>query len=129
MATPVISCMQLDSAHNPLFDPSVALTGTAAVAQNILTRLNLWLGEWWENLNLGLPVLQTMLAHSGSAKTQSVIALAIQAQIQATPYVTAVSDIQVQLKAGQFEFTCTVQTAFGTVTVSNAPGAAAIIGA
>ena len=129
MATPVISCLQLDSAHNPMFDPSVSLTGTAAVAQNILTRLNLWLGEWWENLNLGLPVLQTMLAHSGSAKTQSVIALAIQAQIQATPYVTAVSDIQVQLKAGQFEFTCTVQTAFGTVIISNAPGAAAIIGA
>ena len=119
MSTPSISYLALDADNDPVFDPAYVLTGTQAVAQNILTRLRLWYGEWWENRQLGLPALQSILAQGASSQAQTTMALAIQTQIQQTPYVTSVLDIQIQFKDGNFAFACKVQTAFGIVTVAS----------
>lgn len=42
------------------------LTGSKAVAQAIVTHLKLLLGEWWENVNLGTPLFQSILGKPGS---------------------------------------------------------------
>lgn len=40
------------------------LTDADAVTQSILTRLNLLLGEWWEDLDEGLPLFEEILVYN-----------------------------------------------------------------
>jgi hypothetical protein len=120
--------LQLDDAYDPIFADGTALTDAAAVAQAILTRLKLFFGEWWENLNLGLPVFQQMLGQLGSARGIAAMELAITQNIAGlTPYVTAVTDVQVSFVAGRLTYTATVQTIYGAVTISNVPALGAVI--
>jgi hypothetical protein len=125
----VIQYLALDADNDPIFDPTTVLTNGDAVAQAILTRLRLFLGEWWENLNLGLPAFQVILGQLASGRGQQAMEQAIQQQILGTPYVTGLVGVEVAFQNGQFSFTCTAQTAFGNVTVSGAvPGTSAEIG-
>lgn len=127
-SAPVITYLLLDSSYDPVFDPGVSLTDSQAVRQAILTRLRLFLGEWWENINLGLPVFQRMLGQLGSQRTQNAISLAIQQQIRAVPYVSSVTNVQMNFSNGKFTFSATAQTSFGPVTVSNVPALSASLG-
>jgi hypothetical protein len=113
-----------------VFDPGAALSGVQAVAQNVLTRLKLWRGEWWENLNLGLPMFQTILGQLASPKGLLAMQLAVQQVILGTPYVTGISSMNVQFNEGtaQLVITATVQTVFGQTSVTNQPGASASVG-
>lgn len=122
-----ISYLPLDSTYDPVFSDGASLTGVQAVSQAILTRLKLFYGEWWEDLTLGLPVFQSMLGQLASKKGIAAMQLAIVQNVEGlTAYVTAVQDVQVSFTNGRFAFTATVQTVFGTVTVSSGlPGAAA----
>jgi len=113
-----ITYLALDSSYDPIFADGTSLTDLAAVRQIILTRLRLFLGEWWEALNIGLPVFQRMLGKLGSAKGQAAMNRAIQQNIEGAPYVTGVVNVQASFNAGKFAFTATAQTEFGRVTVS-----------
>ena len=42
------------------------LKGSKAAAQAIVTHLKLLLGEWWEDVNNGLPLWQSILGQPGS---------------------------------------------------------------
>jgi hypothetical protein len=129
MATaPVIQYLKLDVNYDPTFDPTQNLTDGAAVAQTILTRLNLFLGEWWEDLSLGLPVFQSMLGQLGSQQGLAAMQLAIQQNVEGAPYVTRCTAASVTFVDGAFKFTATAQTAFGPVTVSSVPGLLAGLG-
>jgi len=92
------------------------------VAQAIDTRLKLFLGEWWENRNLGLPVFQVILGQLGSTQGLAAMTLAVQQNIQGSPYVTGTSDVSVTFTNGRLAITYTAQTQFGTVasTVTSA---------
>ena len=120
-----ISYLALDASNDPVFADTTSLTDIRAVSQTILTRLKLFLGEWWENLAIGLPVFQSMLGQLGSQSNLAIIQGLVQQNIQGAPYVTNVTSIQVAFVDGVFTFTAVAQTSFGTVTVSNAPGASA----
>lgn len=41
-------------------------SGPEAVAQAIVTHIKLLLGEWWEDVNLGTPLFQSILGKPGS---------------------------------------------------------------
>ena len=127
-SAPVIAYLLLDSSYDPVFDPGVSLVDAQAVRQAILTRLRLFLGEWWENINLGLPVFQRMLGKLGSQRTQNVTSLAIQQQIRGVPYVSSVTSVQVNFSNGKFTFSAIAQTSFGPVTISNVPALSASLG-
>ena len=120
-----ISYLQLDPSYDPIFADGASLVGVQAVGQAILTRLKLFLGEWWEDLSLGLPVFQTMLGQLGSQRGQAAIQLAIQQNILGAPYVINVDNVEVSFTDGRFTYTAVVNTVFGPVTVSNLPGASA----
>lgn len=124
MAT--IQYLKLDPENDFIWIPQSALTDTDAVAQAILTRLRLFEGEWWENLNLGLPMFQQILGAPGSLRQQQVIELLISQQIQGTPYVSNVLNATVSFNAATRAFTykADVQTAFGPITVTFSPGTA-----
>jgi hypothetical protein len=125
-----LSYLMLDSDYDPVFANNTSLTGAQAVAQAILTRLRLFLGEWFENLNLGLPVFQTMLGQLGSPRTLQAAQQAIVADIMTlSPYVTSVTATSVSFNsANQLNIQVTAQTIFGAVSVTTAPGASAVIG-
>ena len=128
MSTPSLSYLLLDADYDPVFVPGAALAGTYAVAQAILTRLNLWYGEWWENLNLGLPVFQSILGQLGSASGIAAMELLIQQNVEGAPFVTAVNSVEASFVNNQLSYTIKVQTAFGPATVSNLPGSSANLG-
>ena|SRR5271170_7828064 len=127
-SAPTIQYLALDSNNDPIFDPTFNLSDTQAVAQAILTRLNLFLGEWWEDLSLGLPVFQSMLGKLGSIQAIKADQLAVQQNVSGAPYVTAVGAISVTFIDGQFKFTAVATTIFGVVTVSNSPGLQSSLG-
>jgi hypothetical protein len=126
-----LSYLMLDAENDTVFNNATALTGRAAVAQAILTKLNLFLAEWFENLNLGLPVFQVMLGQLGSSRTIQAAQQAVAADIMTlAPYVTSVITVAVAFNdASQLSIQVTAQTVFGVVNVSSAPGASAVIGA
>lgn len=86
-----------------------------AVAQAILTRLKLWQGEWFLNLQEGMPYLQQILGHAPSANIPD---SAIRATIQGTPFVEYVTDYASNWASTERRFTvsCRVVTSFGPVT-------------
>lgn len=94
-----------------------------AVAQAILTRLRLWQGEWFLNLQEGVPYLQQILGHAPSGNVPD---SAIRATILGTPFVQHMTDYASSWAstARTFSITCKVYTAFGPVT--RAPSGALI---
>ena len=56
----------LDKNGDHSFGRRAFLTGREAVAQAILTRLRLLLGEWWENIEDGLPLFEKILGAYGA---------------------------------------------------------------
>lgn len=119
--TPTIQYLQLDSTYDPIFDPTANLDDTYAVAQAIRTRLKLFLGEWWENLNLGLPMFQSILGQLGSPQGLSAMTLAVTQNIEGAPYVTSVTGVTVKFVDGALSITATAQTQFGPVSVNTSP--------
>lgn len=89
-----------------------------AVVQIIQSRLRLWLGEWWENLDEGLPMFQRILGVKGASK--SVVDSLIQKRISGTKYVTGIQSFESEFNVETREYQCLakVYTAFGTVLVS-----------
>ena len=121
-----ITYLLLDASYDPVFDPSAQLTDQTAVTQIILTRLRLFLGEWWENLNLGLPVFQSMLGQLTIPANKIAMQTLVQASVQGAPFVTSVSNVTAAFENGAFKFTADAQTQFGPVTVTtNTPGSSA----
>jgi hypothetical protein len=111
----------LDAGYDPIFDPNANLTDTSAVAQAIKTRLNLFLGEWWENLNIGLPVFQAILGQLGTPQGLAAMELAIRQNIEGGPYVTGTNNVQVTFTNGRLGITANTTTQFGPVAINTAP--------
>jgi hypothetical protein len=119
MMASTIQYLQLDASYDPILDPTANLTDADAVTQAILTRLNLFLGEWWEDLNLGLPVFQSILGQLGSPQGLAAMQLSVQQVITGTPYVTSASTT-VNFENGRLSLSYTAETAFGQVIGSAA---------
>jgi hypothetical protein len=101
------------------------LSDVDAVGQAVLTRLRLFEGEWWSDLSDGTPLWQSILAVGGAnaAAQQQQVSLLLQQRILGTPFVTGVSNVQVNFdpNARQFSFYAVVQTQFGPVIVQTGP--------
>jgi len=92
-----------------------------AVAQIIATTIKLLQGEWWEALNIGTPVFQSIL---GVPNTTAGVGLLLQQRILSVPYVLSIQNMEVTYIGftRAYSFSCTVVTAFGTIQVSGNPG-------
>lgn len=118
---PTIQYLQLDAGYDPIFDTTASYIDIYAVNQAIMTRLRLFLGEWWENLALGLPVFQSILGQLASRQGIAAMTLAVQQNIEGAPYVTNVTDVIVKFQDGVLSISATAQTQFGPVSVNTAP--------
>ncbi len=119
--SPTIQYLQLDAQYDPIFDPNANLTDLYAVTQAILTRLKLFLGEWWANTNIGLPVFQVILGQLGTQQGLGAMTLAVQRNIEGGPYVTGVDNVNVTFTNGRLSITARALTQFGPVNINTAP--------
>lgn len=97
------------------------LSGRAAVGQAIKTRLLLLFGEWWEDQQDGLPLFEKILASSGSDRNLQAVDIIIRQRIEDTTDVLGVVqyDSQYDRDKRAYSFSCTVDTVYGRLYVSN----------
>lgn len=131
MSQPLISVRALDVNGDPIYGngQNNFLNDIQAVAQIIQTSLLLFQGEWWGDLNEGLPLFQSILGSNNGKKTDA-ISLLIQNVILncCPPFITGVKDIVTTYSTNrQFNFACVVDTQFGLININFAPGVAAVL--
>lgn len=86
-----------------------------AVRQAVLTRLKLLQDEWWEDVEDGLPLFQSILGQSGSREDLDTIDLLVQDRILGTPDVTGVNDFVSSYSNRTYSCECTVDTTYGAI--------------
>ena len=105
----------------PVTVPSGCLTDSEAVFHLVRDRLKLFAGEWWEDRELGNPVLELLRARRVTEAELTRIANALTSYILETDGVVSVSDVLISAEGRQVSFSCRVLTAYGdskTVSVS-----------
>jgi hypothetical protein len=96
------------------------LSDINAVAQAILTRLRLLKGEWWEDTTEGLPLFQQILGTRGTNK--KVVDSLIRSRILDTTGVSGIETYESTFdgETRAYTFTATVNTDYGSTTITNA---------
>lgn len=94
--------------------------GTYAVAQAVKTNLLLLQGEWWEDIENGLPLFQRIIGQRFSQQNIDIVDSFIKERIITTENVTGISDFQSSYspETREYYFESTVQTPFGNVVVA-----------
>ena len=101
------------------------LQGIDAVAQAIKTSLQLYTGEWWEDLNDGLPLFTKIIGYGGSNKNQInaiIQARILSIQLNGQSLVNSVSNVSNNYDSvtRAYSFTGSAKSIYGYITVSNA---------
>ncbi len=97
------------------------LEGREAVGQAVKSRLLLLYGEWWEDLEDGLPLFERILASSGSDANKQAVDIIFARRIGDTTGVLNVSwyDSTFDRNKRAYSFSCRVDTVYGELYVSN----------
>lgn len=86
--------------------------GSEAVAQAVLTNLKLLKAEWWEDIEEGLPLFQSILSQSGNRTNLDSVDLIIRERILATQGVKAIEEFSSSYEKRSFRFSCRVSTIY-----------------
>lgn len=112
---------RLDENWDPVYGTgrNAYIADLDALTQIVQTKLRLWKGEWWEDRNEGLPMMQQILGKMGT--TQMIADRLIQKRIMEVPYVIRISDFYSTFNRETRGYECeaTIETEFGTVLVSS----------
>ena len=97
------------------------LEGREAVGQAVKSRLLLLYGEWWEDLEDGLPLFERILASSWSDANKRAVDIIFARRIGDTTGVLNVSwyDSSFDRNKRAYSFSCRVDTVYGELYVSN----------
>lgn len=101
------------------FGKNSFLDGVEAIAQAVTTRLKLLRGEWWENLNDGLPLWQEILGNSGSNQHLAYVDNLITERIINTPGVTQIITYEGLWDSStrQYSFNSKINTSYSETTI------------
>lgn len=94
------------------------IDGKLAVSQAVKTNLLLLYGEWWESIDMGLPLFQNILGPPGTPENVRATDLLIQGVISNTPGVLSIKSFTSTYENRTYALDCTVETQYGDVTVS-----------
>lgn len=86
-----------------------------AVGQSVKTRLKLLLGEWWEDLEDGLPLFQVILLQRGTEEGKQTIDLLIQERILGTVHVTGINSFESEINHRQYQANIIIDTEYGQI--------------
>lgn len=93
------------------------LTDIDAVTQAIYTTLKLLKGEWWEDLEAGLPLFQSIIGQSGTPEHIKAIDLIVNDKIMNVAGVINITNYNGIYTNRMYSITCTVDTLYGQVAV------------
>lgn len=95
------------------------LEGIEAVSQAVMTRLKLLKGEWWEDLNDGLPLWQEILGNSGSNQHLSYVDNLITDRVSNTPGVTQILNYEGLWNSStrNYSFNAKINTSYSETTI------------
>lgn len=93
--------------------------GRFAVSQAIQTSLALLKGEWWESLNTGLPLFQSILGKRGTADNITLADLAIKTVINGVTGVTGIEKFTSSYANRVYMYSCSVNTLYGTIVIAS----------
>jgi len=124
-----ITVRQLSAAWDPIRGHSLGdyLSDLPAVAQIIRQMLLLFVGEWYEDLTVGLPLFQEIL---GVASTSAGVALTLRKRILAAPFVIGLQNVNISYTSARtYNYSALVITQFGVValTIQNGGGQSAAV--
>lgn len=91
----------------------------AAVGQAVKTRLMLWSGEWFLDVNEGTPYLSQIVG----VGAQTAYDLAIQERILGTEGVLSIDEYASSLQERKLSVTATISTVYGSATINSRVGA------
>ena len=86
----------------------------ASVARLVRERLELLVGEWWENPEWGNEILDLLQESRLTETDQQTLATYLTSYIRETPGVDDVRDVSFSAEGRQFRYTCTVDTGDGS---------------
>ena len=128
MAT--LAVRALDANGDPLKGSGKAnlLYDADALAQIIITRIKLFLGEWWLDMSDGTPLFQSIL-NNGRVSSLTAIEHALQLRILGTPFVTGLSNVAVAFDptSRALYYSAAVQSSFGVIILTNNPASQATL--
>lgn len=98
-------------------DDTWLINSPECVAQAIKTRFELWYGQWFLNVTTGTPWIQSVLGK----QSPEVYNIAIRQRILETEGVLSITEFDTTLNTAtrRVTFTATVETLFGTTTVTS----------
>ena len=102
----------------PVMVTGDGLTGAEAVAQLIRYRLNLFQREWWENPEIGNPVLEMLKNDRITEAAVSQVTNVISDYIRNTKDVVSLEEIRGELIGKQIQYSCRIMTAYGPTSIS-----------
>lgn len=91
-----------------------------AVAQAVRTNLLLLQGEWWEDKEKGLPLFQRILGQPGVPDSVRAADLLVQDVILQTAGVIRIKNLQSSYANRAYQFTCEVDTVYGSLSLQEA---------
>ncbi len=97
------------------------LTGVEAAAQAVKQHLQLFLGEWWNDTEAGLPMWQSILGVFGAGQEnidRLIIARILDTTINGAKIVTAVKSFSSAIENHEYTCSCSVDTIFGETGIT-----------
>ena len=93
--------------------------GIEAVTQACTTRMELWEGTWWRDLNDGTPFMQSILGTRGNPQNLQAIESILQGRILGTPDVVGISNAALAYTPAtrSMIYTGNVQTAYSEAPI------------
>ena len=91
--------------------------GVEAVAQAVYTNLLLLRGEWWENLENGLPLFEEIIGTPETAEGIATIDAIISDRILTTEGVLAIVEYESSAQGRQYHAAATIDTIYGQTDV------------
>lgn len=88
-----------------------------AVSQAIRTSLLLLKGEWWEDIEAGLPLFQSILGQPGTPENIQAVDLIVQENIANVQGVINIKNYKGSYINRQYSISCTVDTIYGEANV------------
>jgi len=100
------------------------LQGINAVAQAIQTRLQLFYGEWWEDISDGLPLWTDIIGFGGSNKNKinAIISKRISdTKLNLTPLILSVTNVKniYDPTLRKYTYSAQAKSIYGNITISN----------
>lgn len=93
------------------------ISGAEAVAQAVYTNLKLLRGEWWENVENGLPLFEEIIGESGTEEGKATVDTIVSDRILSTEGVQEIAEYESSFAARRYTARAVINTIYGETAV------------